>query len=77
MFGIQSTDLEFEYLGYQYRTYRDVEEDNIKLFHLCFKDGKEVSINREFYNTSPYRRVRPEDFKRYIDEEILLDFVNS
>lgn len=77
MYGIQSTDLEYEYKGYQYRTYRDVEEDNIKTFHLCYKDGKEVSLSRAFYNTSPYRYVKREDFERYVDEEILVDFVNG
>lgn len=77
MFGIQGTDLEFEYKGYQYRTYRDVEEDNIKLWHLCYKDGREVSLNRKFHNTSPYRYVDRKDFERYVDEEILVDFING
>ena len=77
MFGIQGTDLEFEYKGYQYRTYKDYEEDNIKTFHLCYKDGREVSLNRAFYNTSPYRYVDRKDFERYVDEEILVDFING
>ena len=77
MFGIQGTDLRYEYRGYQYRTYDDVEDDNIKTWHLCYKDGKEVSLNRAFHNTSPYRLVSREDFERYIEEEILVDFING
>ena len=75
--NIQGTMFEYEYMGYQYRTYEDIEEDNIKTFHLCFKDGKEVSLTREFYNTSPYRKVAYENFVRYVDEEILVDFING
>ena len=77
MFGMQGTDLEFEYRGYQYRTYRDVEEDNIKLWHLCYKDGKEVNMPREFSNHSPYSIVDPKVFKQLIDDRILVDFINS
>ena len=44
MFGIQGTDLHYRYMGYEYRTYDDVEPDNIKMFHLCFKDGVEVQL---------------------------------
>lgn len=77
MFGIQGTDLEFEYKGYEYRTYRDVEEDNIKLWHLCYKDGKEIKMPREFANHSPYSIVDPKVFKQLIDNRVLVDFINS
>lgn len=75
MFGIQSTDLECEYMGYQYRTYRDVEEDNIKLWHLCYKDGKEVTMPRAFVNHSPYSTWSKEEFAQFIDAQLLVDFV--
>lgn len=75
--NIQGTRFEYEYKGYEYRTYDDIEEDNIKTFHLCFKDGKEVSLARAFYNTSPYRLVAVEDFVQFVDEEILVDFING
>ena len=74
MFG---TELRYEYKGYQYRTYDDVEDDNIKTFHFCFKDGQEVFLCDEFYQTSPYRKVHPEDFKRFVDPQILVDFVKN
>ena len=38
MWMINSTDLEYTIDGYQYRTYLEVEDDNQKLFHFCFKD---------------------------------------
>lgn len=75
MFGIQGTDKHYEYMGYEYRTYEDREDDNIKLFHLCFKDGKEVKLPYEFYNHSPYSLVYREAFERYIDAQLLVDFV--
>ena len=77
MFGIQGTNLEFEYKGYQYRTYDDIEEDNIKTFHLCYKDGQEVKLPQEFYNHSPYSTVDFDVFKQIIDGRVLVDFVNS
>ena len=62
------TDLQYEVDGYQYRTADDIEDDNIKTFHYCFKDGKEVKMPYDFYNTSPYRLVKREDFQRYIKD---------
>ena len=64
----------YEYMGYEYRTYDDVEEDNIKTFHECWKDGKRVQLAREFENYSPYRLVPFELFQRLIDAQILVDF---
>jgi hypothetical protein len=72
--SINNTDFEYEYMGYQYRVYRDVEEDNIKNFHECWKDGRRVNLGREFENTSPYRWVKKEDFMRYVDAQLLVDF---
>lgn len=64
----------YEYMGYEYRTYDDVEEDNIKTFHECWKDNKRVHLPREFDNYSPYRLVPFEMFQRLIDAQILIDF---
>lgn len=69
------TDRIYEYRGYEYRTYEDREDDNIKLFHLCFKDGQEVKMPREFRNHSPYSLVEFNEFKDLIDTQILVDFV--
>lgn len=68
------TDFEYEYMGYEYRTFVDIEPDNIKRFHECYKDGKRVQLCREFENTSPYRYVKKEDFMRYVDAQLLVDF---
>jgi uncharacterized protein YacL (UPF0231 family) len=60
-------DLRYKYKGFEYRTFDDVEEDNIKTFHYCYKDGKEIKMSYEFYNTSPYELVAVEDFKKFVD----------
>jgi hypothetical protein len=44
----------YSYLGYEYRPWDDVEEDNIKTHHECYKGGQRVKMPREFYNHSPY-----------------------
>lgn len=75
--SVNNTEFEYEYNGYQYRTWKDYEDDNIKIFHECYKDGVEVDLGREFVNTSPYRYVKPEDFRRYVDARALVDFVES
>jgi hypothetical protein len=61
---------DFQYVvnGYEYRTFDDIEDDNIKTFHYCYKDGVEIKMPREFYNTSPYSLVKQEDFQRYIKD---------
>ena len=66
MWLINSTDLEFEFNGHQYRTYLEVEDDNQKLFHLCFKDGQQVQMPYAFTNHSPYSKVSKEEFLGYI-----------
>jgi hypothetical protein len=65
---------QYEYMGYEYRTYEDIEEDNIKTFHLCFKDGKRVILPREFESYSPYRWVPLDMCKGLIDAQVLIDF---
>ena len=68
MWYINTTDLEYEFNGYQYRTYLEVEDDNQKLFHLCFLNGLEVKMPQEFYNHSPYSRITPDEFQCYLHE---------
>ena len=63
-----STNLEYALRGYQYRTYLDIEDDNMKYFHYCFKDGVSVKMPAEFDNYTPYAKVKPAEFA---------DFVNS
>ena len=77
------TDLRYKYNEFEYRTYDDIEEDNIKTFHFCFRrrpeDGLliEVGMPRAFYNHSPYDLVPVEEFKKYVDEVALVEFVKS
>lgn len=61
------TDLRYKYNGFEYRTYDDVEDDNIKIFHYCYKDGKAIKMVPEFYNHSPYSLITVEEFKEFID----------
>lgn len=56
----------YNYLGYEYRPCQDVEEDNIKIFHECYKDGRRVDMPREFYNHSPYMYMSPDMFQKYV-----------
>jgi hypothetical protein len=66
--NINGTQLQYIKKGYEYRTYEDVEDDNIKIFHHCFKDGKEIEMSYHFYNESPYELIAPELFGIYINQ---------
>ena len=59
-------DTLYSYLGYEYRTWEDREEDNIKIFHECYKDGQRVSMPREFQNHSPYSLMTFEEFVKHV-----------
>ncbi len=78
-----TAELRYKYKGFEYRTWDDVEEDNIKTFHYCYRrraeDGHliEVGMPAEFYNHSPYDLVPVEDFKRYVDMIELVEFVKG
>ena len=78
-----TAELRYKYKGFEYRTWDDVEEDNIKTFHYCYRrraeDGHliEVGMPAEFYNHSPYDLVPVEKFKKYVDEIALVEFVQS
>jgi hypothetical protein len=70
MWLINSTDLEYNINGYEYRTYLEVEDDNQKLFHLCFKDGQQVPMPYSFSNHSPYSKITREEFRKYLTESM-------
>lgn len=56
----------YSYLGYEYRPHEDVEEDNIKIFHECYKHGMRVNMPSEFYNHSPYSTLTFEEFVKHV-----------
>ena len=59
-------DTVYSYLGYEYRPWDDVEEDNIKTFHECYKNGKQVKMPYDFYNHSPYSIMTYEEFVSHV-----------
>jgi hypothetical protein len=42
--------------------WREYEEDNVKIFHECWRDGRLIKMPREFYNHSPYSVMTREEF---------------
>jgi len=56
----------YSYLGYEYRPWDDVEEDNIKTLHEFYKHGVRINMPREFYNHSPYDRMSFEEFVKHV-----------
>jgi len=70
MWLINSTDLQFKLNDYEYRTYLEVEDDNQKLFHLCFLNGQQVQMPYSFNNHSPYSKITREEFKKYLTESM-------
>jgi len=63
---MNSTVKLYNYLGYEYRIYEDIEDDNIKIFHYCYKDGFLVKMPEEFYNYTPYATMSPAEFVKHI-----------
>ena len=63
-----------EYKGYLYNPYKDIESDNVKIFHEIYApDGRLVhweQIPREFYNISPYREATREEFESAVNKII-------
>lgn len=64
-------NLQYSINGFDYCTYLDIEEDNQKIFHYCFKDGKEIKMPYEFYNHSPYSYITPDEFVAYTQHLIV------
>jgi hypothetical protein len=56
----------YSYLDYDYCPWDDVEEDNIKTFHECYKAGKRIRMPREFYNHSPYSLMSYDEFVQHV-----------
>jgi len=56
----------YNYLGYEYCPWDDVEEDNIKTFHECYKDGRRIKMPEAFYCHTPYDLVPFEKFVEYV-----------
>lgn len=70
-------DNHYTYKGFEYRTWDDVEEDNIKMFHECYKDGKQIKMPYEFYNHSPYSLVSLDQFVAFVQQIELVEFVRG
>ena len=52
--------------GYEYHTNLDVQDDCIKIYHRCFKNGSEVRMPIEFYSMSSYDYIEPVTFRGFI-----------
>ena len=64
-FGLSCTDLMFSVNGFEYRIYRDVQDDCIKNYHLVYFDGTQFDVPA-ITNTSPYEVLEPEEFYCHI-----------
>jgi hypothetical protein len=64
-FGKSSTDLMFSVNGFEYRIYRDVQDDCIKNYHLVFFGNDELEIPA-IANTSPYDELDSDTFYNHI-----------
>lgn len=58
----------YNYLGYEYRPWDDVEEDNIKTYHECYKDGRRIKMTYDFYNHGPYNRMSMSTFQYHVQQ---------
>ncbi len=59
-------DKHFTYNGYEYCTWDDVEEDNIKTFHECYRAGQRIRMPVDFYNHSPYSLMSRNEFAKHV-----------
>ena len=64
-FGKSSSDLIFTINGFEYRIYRDVQDDCIKNYHLTFFGDNELDIPA-ISNTSPYEELDTDAFYCHI-----------
>ena len=65
---IDGTDYQFDYDGYEYRTWIDDDGDVRKIFHECYLGEYEITMPSAFYNYTPYQYMRIDEFKSFIDE---------
>jgi hypothetical protein len=56
----------YNYLGYEYRPWDDVEPDNIKTLHECYKNGQRVNMPEAFYCHSQYYTMTFEQFVGHV-----------
>jgi hypothetical protein len=55
-------DLIYEYRGYRYMIWHEYEDDNVKMFHECWREGRQIRMPDEFYNHSPYKVMTRAEF---------------
>ena len=67
----------YTYKGFEYYTWDDVKEDNIKMYHECRKAGREIKMPDAFYNHSPYSLVSLDEFVAFIQQIELVEFVRG
>jgi hypothetical protein len=63
--GKLGTELMFSVNGFEYRIYRDVEDDCVKNYHLVFFGDDKLDIPA-IANTSPYDELDPDEFYCHI-----------
>jgi len=68
-FGKSGTDLMFTVNGFEYRIYRDVQDDSIKNYHLAFFGDDELNIPA-ISETSPYDELDADTFYCHIMDEL-------
>jgi hypothetical protein len=65
MINKYSSDLIFTINGFEYRIYRDFQDDCIKNYHLAFFGDNELNIPA-ITNTSPYEELDTDTFYFHI-----------
>lgn len=60
------SDFHFKVGEYEYHTFDDVEDDNIKTFHECYKHGVRIDMPYDFYNHSPYSLMTVKEFTEHV-----------
>jgi 7-cyano-7-deazaguanine synthase in queuosine biosynthesis len=64
--SMRGSDLVFSYNNYQYRVWEDCDDDCIKIFHECYRDGERITMPTEFYNHTPYSLMSREEFVKHV-----------
>ena len=52
--------------GFEYRPYVDIEPDNKKIFHDCYKEGRCIKMPDDFYNFTPYTYMSQLEFSNFV-----------
>jgi hypothetical protein len=64
-YGKSGTDLIFSVNGFEYRIYRDVQDDCVKNYHLVFFGDNELDVPA-IANASPYDQLDCDEFYCHI-----------